>query len=446
MNGEIMRPAHELWFDGPNYTADAIVIAEDEQKILLIERGDGGGWALPGGFVNDGESSYTAAIREAKEEAAADLTTGQLVYRGIVDDPRNCERAWIETDAYLFILTHTTDIQPNDDAKDAAWFDLEDLPPLYASHRAIIERALDVQRSIQTIARIPAGTPSMAIKGGLMNYSKNIVFGSDAAIFIKSYDSPETDQLHLDALQKEAAIVAHLRTANYPYIPAFSHHTDHNFFMEALPTEHGWQWRAPKNHIDQYIQDCLNAFATLESMPIPPDTTDIPSSLAIYRDEGWQSLDQEKLAEFIKRIEPQLYPNSQHTAKRLLDDITLLRRTASQLSAHETYVFCHHDARQANIAWHPDRGIRLVDWSWADVGRAGSDATMLLIDLHKHGHDITAYRDSVNVEHAMTLMGFWLDHALRPIGERDRTIRLQQFVSALAAYEVLGACGSGVCL
>lgn len=439
MNGEVMRPTNELWFDGPNYTADAIVISEDEQKILLIERSDGGGWALPGGFINDGESSHAAAIREAKEEATANLTHGQLVYRGIVDDPRNNERAWIETDAYLFTLARTTDIQPDDDAKDAAWFKLTELPELYASHHAIIERALDVRRSIQKIANIPADAPLMVVEGGLMNYSKNIVIGSDAAIFIKSYDGPEVDRLHLAALQKEAAIVAHLRTANYPHIPAFSHHTGQNFFMEALPTEQGWRWRAPKERIDQYIQDCLNAFAALELMPIPPDTTDIPSSLTVYRDEGWQSLDHKKLAEFVKRIEPQLYPDSRHTAKILLDNLAQLRLTASTLPAPETYVFCHHDARQANIAWHPDHGVRLVDWSWADIGRAGSDATMLLIDLHKHGHDITSYKDAVCTEHAMTLMGFWLDHALRPVGERDQTIRLQQFVSALAAYEVLGA-------
>lgn len=446
MNGEIMKPANELWFDGPNYTADAIVIAEDKQKILLIERSDGGGWALPGGFVNDHESSLAAAIREAKEEAAADLPDGQLVYHGIVDDPRNNERAWIETDAYLFSLPHTADVQPNDDAQDAAWFALAELPPLYASHSAIVQRALDIRQSIQKIANIPADAPVMAIDGGLMNYSKNIVIGPNAAIFIKSYDSPEADLLHLAALQKEAAIVAHLRSAHYPHIPTFSHHIGQDFFMEALPTEHGWQWRAPKTMLDQYIQDCLNAFAALETAPIPSDTTDIPSSLAVYHDEGWRTLDNERLAEFIERTTPQLYPDSQVTAKRLLDNIAELRRAASTLPHPDTYVFCHHDARQANIAWHPDRGVRLVDWSWADIGRPRSDATMLLIDLHKHGHDITPYRDVLCLEHAMTLMGFWLNHALRPIGERDQNIRLQQFVSALAAYEVLTACGSGVCL
>ena len=141
---------------------------------------------------------------------------------------------------------------------------------------------------------------------------------------------------------------------------------------------------------------------------------------------------------------PFINPHQIDNFRQNLDDLALLRDAALQSPLPDSYALCHHDARQANIAWHPDHGARLVDWSWTDIGRPGSDATMLLIDLHKHGHDITPYLGEVNPEHCTALIGFWLEHALRPIGERDPSIRLQQFVSALAAYEVLGACGSGV--
>ena len=199
--------------------------------------------------------------------------------------------------------------------------------------------------------------------------------------------------------------------------------------------------------MDSYVRDCLEIFAALESTQIPPDRTEIPSALGVYWEEGWKALDetrQQSLTEFASTIASRLRPDSQVAAMQLLDDLPILRNAALRSPLPNSYVLCHHDARQANIAWHADHGARLVDWSWADIGRPGSDATMLLIDLHKHGHDITPYLAKVNREHCVALIGFWLEHALRPVGERDPSIRLHQYVSALAAYEVLGACGSGV--
>lgn len=138
---EIPRPHAELWYDGPNYTADAIIIDSTQSTILLIERRDCGQWALPGGFVDDGESAYAASIREAREETLIDVTNGQLVYRGVVDDPRNTQHAWIETSAYLFKHAEASTIA-GDDALSTRWFSLDQLPPLYASHRSIVNRAL----------------------------------------------------------------------------------------------------------------------------------------------------------------------------------------------------------------------------------------------------------------------------------------------------------------
>lgn len=443
---EIMKPRSELWFEGPNYTADSVIIDENAQEILLVKRKDSGEWALPGGFLDNDESSFAAALREASEEAAVVLTQGQLVYRGIVDDPRNTERSWIETDAYLFSLSHETSALAGDDVEDAAWFSLGDTPPLYASHQAIIDRAVDYAKSRQQVAAIPLDAPLIAVDGGHMNYTKYMAVTAEHAVFVKQYEG-ESKDMHVATLEKEAAIMAHLRTAAYPHLPAFSHIADQGLFMEALPPDHGWHWRAPKSHIDAYVRDCLGMFTALESVQIPSDTTAIPSALSVYWDEGWKALDNERqqaLTGLTRTMARFLRPDSQATASQLLDDIPLLRSAALQSPLPDSYAFCHHDARQANIAWHPDHGARLVDWSWADIGLPGSDATMLLIDLHKHGHDITPYIGEINPEHCAMLIGFWLEHALRPVSERDPSIRLQQYISALAAYEVLGACGSGV--
>lgn len=98
------------WNWGPNYTADPIVMRHDLNKehVLLIERGDGTGWALPGGFVDPGENPETAAIREAKEETGIDL--GKIpfeirkVYSGPLADLRVTSNSWPETTAFRIDL------------------------------------------------------------------------------------------------------------------------------------------------------------------------------------------------------------------------------------------------------------------------------------------------------------------------------------------------------
>ena len=140
---ELMMGTHErkLWFDGPNHTADAVILDPHTDKILLIRRGDTGEWALPGGFIDIDEPAILAAQREAAEEAGITLGDGQLVYQGIVDDPRNSEKSWIETSAYVFLASSKQGVSGNDDAIDAEWQPLDALPPLYASHRDIVGHA-----------------------------------------------------------------------------------------------------------------------------------------------------------------------------------------------------------------------------------------------------------------------------------------------------------------
>ncbi len=136
----------KLWFDGPNLTADAIVIDPKHGQILLIQRRDTGQWALPGGFIDpDDTDSAQAAIREVAEETGLRIEDGDapLVFQGRVDDPRNSSKAWIETSAHLFLAeSDNADVRAGDDAACTKWHDLSSLPELYASHLAIIDNAV----------------------------------------------------------------------------------------------------------------------------------------------------------------------------------------------------------------------------------------------------------------------------------------------------------------
>jgi ADP-ribose pyrophosphatase YjhB (NUDIX family) len=134
---------------GPHLTADAVVFHRNE--VVLVRRRRDGRWALPGGFLDEGETFSACALREFKEEAGVDLTAGPglilsiarpVAFDAIDRDPRSR----IISGAVLIRLRADAD-QPElvagDDADAAGWFERQSLPPLYADHNEIIA-ALDV--------------------------------------------------------------------------------------------------------------------------------------------------------------------------------------------------------------------------------------------------------------------------------------------------------------
>ena len=147
------------WKWGPNRTADPIVVRHDQPKpmVLLIKRGDTGHWALPGGFVDPGETPLQAAIRETNEEAGIDLAqfnqTGVQVYDGPLADVRVTAHAWPHTTAFRFDLEpDTTDLLPTgitegyDDATLKKWEPIDNISEtLFGSHRLLIALSQCVQ-------------------------------------------------------------------------------------------------------------------------------------------------------------------------------------------------------------------------------------------------------------------------------------------------------------
>ncbi|RYD33293.1 MAG: NUDIX hydrolase, partial [Verrucomicrobiaceae bacterium] len=131
----------------PALTVDAVVFGLDggELKVLLIERGlepFKGQWALPGGFVQEGETLDRAVSRELAEEAGLQgVFMEQLYTFGAVDrDPR--ER--VVSVAYYALVNladHTT--RASTDAADARWFPAATPPPLAFDHADILQMALD---------------------------------------------------------------------------------------------------------------------------------------------------------------------------------------------------------------------------------------------------------------------------------------------------------------
>ncbi len=115
--------------------ADALIVKEG--KIVLIRRGNEpfeGKWALPGGFVDAGESVEEACVREAKEETGLDVQVKELV--GVFSKPERDPRGTVGV-AFLCEVMGGK-MKGGDDAREAAWFLLDGLPDLAFDHKEII--------------------------------------------------------------------------------------------------------------------------------------------------------------------------------------------------------------------------------------------------------------------------------------------------------------------
>ncbi|MHB8057825.1 MAG: NUDIX domain-containing protein [Desulfuromonadaceae bacterium] len=110
-------------YRNPLPTVD-IIIEFDNGIVLIERRNEPFGWALPGGFVDYGESLESAAVREAREETSLEISGLRLL--GCYSDPARDER--MHTISTVYIATGHGIPVAADDALNLAIFRLDSLP------------------------------------------------------------------------------------------------------------------------------------------------------------------------------------------------------------------------------------------------------------------------------------------------------------------------------
>ncbi|QQS70732.1 phosphotransferase [Candidatus Saccharibacteria bacterium] len=430
---------------GPNYTVDPVVISQTTTpRLLLIQRGDTGRWAFPGGFLETNEDIHTAGLRELQEETglAQVDSSGRVVYTGVVNDRRATLHAWPETSAILW-RTHTAyPVQAGDDAEHAEWVPLCHARTLLAdsSHGDILAEAIKTHGSLHEKVEYYADQSIIRdAQGGHMAYSRVIISPPEGVpIFVKHHNKNTiTDDIRADHLRrylkKEYAVYKHLETHGVPVPNDVMLIDDHTLLMEALDPNSGWYWRAPgaSHKREAYIEDILRSLTTVASTP-PVDTADIASSYTTLHQEGWNVYPDHQ-----QMIREKLAASQIDGSNELIAALDTIYARYSAQHPPELTAFCHHDFRQSNVAWHPAHGTKIVDWSWADRGPRLADTTSFLIDLYKSGHEISRYQEYVDEYHALVLIGFWLEHSIWPPAPSNHLVREQQLASAIAAFRLL---------
>jgi 8-oxo-dGTP diphosphatase len=141
---------------GPALTADVVLLAGDPAaSVLLIERRNdpfAGHWALPGGFVEAGETVRDAALRELAEETGV-AAEDSLTLLGVYDTPGRDPRGPTVSVTYVQRTAGELVAHGGDDASQACWLALVSLPALAFDHARILADAVAWARG----APAPAG-------------------------------------------------------------------------------------------------------------------------------------------------------------------------------------------------------------------------------------------------------------------------------------------------
>lgn len=125
-------------------TTDSVIFfsGEGETKVLLVKRKKDpykGKWALPGGFLEEDEPLEEGAKRELEEETG--LKVKRLKQLRTFGTPGRDPRGRTISIVFFGEITSEESVKGNDDAEEAKWFHLDELPQLAFDHSEVMKVA-----------------------------------------------------------------------------------------------------------------------------------------------------------------------------------------------------------------------------------------------------------------------------------------------------------------
>ena len=299
------------------------------------------------------------------------------------------------------------------------------------------------------------------VSGGFSRNRRALVSAGDRTIFVKEVDVdllPDDGETELAWLKKDYEVIRLLQKVHPQYVADQITLSDdgHVLMTSSYASADGWLWRPPaeKSVAERYISAVVTATRELEKTELPHEMVEElqlqPFTTAeLGLDDGIDQViaDDDIRRQLIDNYRTLLPEQSEVNQRRCQKMMELLSRSdeladisvrAKHFVKQPEDCFNHTDVRSDNLAFHPQTGqLKLVDWNWASYAPQGSGATEFLIDMARHGHDVTPWLSEVNAEMLAAFVGFYLIRSLKPPLQPGDTLRQMQALSAATAYDLL---------
>ena len=300
-----------------------------------------------------------------------------------------------------------------------------------------------------------------SVSGGFSRNRRALVSAGDRTIFVKEVDVgllPDDGERELAWLKKDYEVTQLLQKLHPQYVADWAKLAGdgHVLMTSSYASADGWLWWPPaeKSVARRYISAAVTATRELEQTELPhavieelqlqPFTT---AELGL--DDGIDRIIagadiRRQLIDNYRTLLPEQSEVNQRRCKKMMellgrgDELADISVRAKQFAKQPEDCFDHSDVRSDNLAFHPQTGqLKLVDWNWASYAPRGSGAAEFLVDMARHGQDVTLWLDELNTEMLAAFVGFYLIRSLKPPLQPGDNLRQMQALSAATAYDLL---------
>lgn len=146
-------------FRNPAPTVDLLIFQQGLGVVLVRRANPPLGYALPGGFIDYGETAEHAAVREALEETGLQVELQGLL--GVYSHPSRDPRSHTMSSVFVAIAHNPLAVQGGDDAAEAGFFDLGQLPALVFDHARIVKDFSDYLSGARPLAPLAYASPAV---------------------------------------------------------------------------------------------------------------------------------------------------------------------------------------------------------------------------------------------------------------------------------------------
>ena len=299
------------------------------------------------------------------------------------------------------------------------------------------------------------------VSGGFSLNRRALVSSGDRTIFVKEVDAnllSDEGERELGWLKKDYAVTRLLQKTYPQYVADWTELADdgHVLMTSSYASSDGWLWQPPTDNsvAERYISTVITAVRELEKIKLPQELIEelqlqpfVAEKLGL--DDGIDQIIADadirrRLINNYQKLLPNQLEINQRRCQAIIellekrDELIDISVRAKEFAKQTEDCFNHSDVRSDNLAFNPQTGeLKLVDWNWASYAPQGSGATEFLVDMARHGRDVTPWLGELNAEMLASFVGFFLTRSLKPPLKPGDNLRQMQALSAAVAYDLL---------